>query len=98
METKEIYVYAVKNGKVVQEIWDCEEKGKYTYYIKTGKRSKQIIYDTQLDKCDRNRVVSFIDDLPRFRQLIIHDMEERIKKEETRLKQKKKILKSIMAQ
>lgn len=97
MEVNEIFVYTVKEGKVVQEVWNCKEKSKYSYYIRATKGNRQIIHESQLDKCERNRVVSFIDDFPRFRQLIIDDMEARIKIEAARLKQKKKILKSIQA-
>lgn len=38
----------------------------------------QLIDVGQLGICERNRVVSFEDDLPKFRQMIIEDMEKRV--------------------
>ena len=95
METNEIYVYLVKEGNVVQEVWNCTEKSSGAYYIKTGKKQRQIVYKSSLDQCERNRIVSFKDDLPHFRQVIIDEMEARIKEAAERLKIQRKILKSI---
>lgn len=95
MQQNEIYVYAVKNGKVVQEIWGCREKNSGHYEIKIPKKQYQTVYKSSLDKCERNRVVSFTDDLPRFRQMIIDDMEARIEVTTQRLAQQVSILESV---
>lgn len=95
MEHNEIYVYAVKNGKVVQEIWGCREKNLGHYEIKIPKKQYQTVYKSSLDKCERNRVVSFTDDLPRFRQMIIDDMEARIEVTTQRLAQQVSMLESV---
>ena len=95
MEQNEIYVYVVKNGKVVQEIWACREKNAGHYEIQSPKRQKQVVEKYYIDRCERNRVVSFTDDLPRFRQMIIDDMEARVEVTRQRLAQQVSILESV---
>ena len=48
-----------------------------------------------LDYCERNRVVSFEDDYPRFKQLIIDDLEARVQETKNRLCQQINLLDSI---
>ena len=95
MEHNEIYVYAVKNGDVVQEIWGCREKNSGYYEIQSPKRQKQVVEKYYIDRCERNRVVSFIDDLPRFRQMIIDDTEARVEVTKQRLAQQMSMLESV---
>ena len=95
MDANEIYVYVVKDGKVVQEIWNCKEKNAGYYEIRTSKRQPQMVVKSSLDKCERNRVVSFVDDLPRFKQMIIDDMEARVEVTKQRLIQQVNILDSL---
>jgi len=95
MEQNEIYVYVVKNGKVVQEIWACREKNVGHYEIQSPKRQKQVVEKYYIDRCERNRVVSFTDDLPLFRQMIIDDMEARVEVTRQRLAQQVSMLESV---
>lgn len=57
----------------------------------------QLIDVGQLGICERNRVVSFEDDLPKFRQMIIEDMEKRVEIAEQKLNQQRELLISIKA-
>lgn len=95
MELNEIYVYVVKNGKVVQEIWECKQKNAGHYEIRSPKRQIQVVEKYYIDRCERNRVVSFTDDLPRFRQMIIDDMEARVEVTRQRLAQQVSMLESV---
>lgn len=95
VEKQTIYVYLIRDGKVVQDICECEVRGKYTYRMTDRKRNAQIIDVGQLDKCERNRIVSFEDNLPKFRQLLIEDYERKVEETTKRLKQQVDILNSI---
>lgn len=95
MESNEIYVYVIKNGKIVQEVWSYKEKSAGHYEIRTAKKQPQVVVKSSLDKCERNRVVSFMDDLPRFKQMIIDDMEARVEVTKQRLIQQVNILESV---
>ena len=95
MEKDTIFIYLVRGGKVVQDACKCYEKGKHTYRIFDKRRRMQIVSDGQLGICERNRIVSFEDDLPKFRQLLIEDMENRIEMAEQKLNEKKELLNSI---
>ena len=95
MERDTIFVYLVRDGKIVQDVCSCQQKSKYTYRICDKKRRMQLIDVGQLGICERNRVVSFEDDLPKFRQMIIEDMENRVQIAEQKLTQQKEILNSI---
>lgn len=95
MEKETIYIYLIRDGKVVQDECRCEAKSKSTYKIYDKKRRMQTVSVTQLGVCERNRVVSFEDNLSKFKQIIITDLEKRVKLAETKLKQQKKVLNSI---
>ena len=95
MERETIYVYLVRDGKVVQDVCECEVRGKYTYRMTGRKRNAQIIDVGQLDICERNRVVSFEDNLPKFKQMIIEDYEKKVEDTTIKLKQQIEILNSI---
>lgn len=95
MEKETIYVYLIRDGKVVQDMCECEVRGKYTYRMTDRKRHAQIIDVGQLDICERNRVVSFEDNLPKFRQMLIEDYERKVEDATKKLKQQVDILNSI---
>jgi len=95
METQTIYIYLIRGGTVVQDECACEEYRGGRYRFQDKKRNFQTIGKSQLDVCERNRVVSFTDDLPRFREMIIADLEKRIEVTRIRLKQQEDTLQSI---
>ena len=97
MEEREVFVYWIKDGKVRQDSCIAVPKTKNAFILKGYKRQPQTIYYGDLDFCERNRVISFEDDYPRFKQMIIDDMEVRVAEATKRLKQQVKILKSIKA-
>lgn len=74
--------YESKDGKVVQDKCIAIPKSKGAFTLKGYKRQPQTVYYSMLYYCERNRVVSFEDDYPRFKQMIIDDLEARV--EETK--------------
>jgi len=97
MEEREVFVYWIKNGKVIQDKCIAKPKTRGTFTLKGYKRQPQTIYYGDLDTCERNRVISFEDDYPRFKQMIIDDLEARVEVTRERLNQQVKLLESIKA-
>lgn len=97
MDKETIFVYLIRGGKVVKDECLCtrDERYKHRFHISCKGRNRQSILESQLDFCERNRVVSFEDNLPKFAQMIIEDMEKRVEDAEERLMQQKQILDSI---
>lgn len=97
MDKETIFVYLIRGGKVVKDECLCtrDERYKHRFHICCKGRNRQSILESQLDFCERNRVVSFEDNLPKFTQMIIEDMEKRVEDAEERLMQQKQILDSI---
>jgi len=97
MNKEQIYVYLIRDGRVVKDVCECsrDEKYKYRLNIYGNKRNRQSILESQLDFCERNRVVSFEDNLPKFRQMLIEDLKKRVENAEKRLIQQKRVLESI---
>ena len=92
-----IYVYLIRDGKVVKDECLCtkDERYKHRYIICCKSRNRQSILESQLDVCERNRIVSFEDNLPKFTQMIIEDLEKRVEEAEKKLIQQKQVLESI---
>ena len=97
MDREIIYVYLIRDGKVVKDECTCtrDEKYKHRFNIFGKKRNRQSLLESQLDICERNRVVSFEDNLPKFTQMLIEDLEMRVEDAEKRLMQQKQVLDSI---
>jgi len=97
MDKETIYVYLIRDGKVVKDECVCtrDERYKHRLNIYGNKRNRQSILESQLDFCERNRVVSFEDNFPKFRQMLIEDLKKRVKDSEKRLMQQKQVLESI---
>jgi hypothetical protein len=97
MDRETIFVYLIRNGKVVKDECVCarDEKYKHRMTIYCKGRNRQSILESQLDFCERNRVVSFEDNLPKFTQMLVEDLEKRVKDAEKRLMQQKQVLDSI---
>ena len=97
MEEKEVFVYWIKDGKVIQDTCIAVPKTKGTFALKGRNRQQQTIYYDDLDRCERNRVISFEDDYPRFKQMIIDDLEVRVEETKKRFIQQVNLLESIKA-
>ena len=85
MEEREVFVYWIKDGKVIQDKCIAIPKSKGTFMLKGYKRQPQTVYYSILDYCERNRVISFEDDYPCFKQMIIDDLEARVEETKKRL-------------
>lgn len=95
MEEREVFVYWIKDGKVRQDSCIAIPKTKGTFTLKGYKRQPQTIYYGDLNYCERNRVISFEDDYPRFKQMIIDDLEARVEETKKRYLQQADLLESI---
>lgn len=95
MEEKEVFVYWIKDGKVIQDTCIAKPKTKGAFILKGYKRQPQTIYYGDLDHCERNRVISFEDDFPRFKQMIIDDLEACVEETKKRFMQQVNLLESI---
>ena len=97
MEEKEVYVYWIKDGKVIQEKCIAKPKTSNSFILVGNRRQRQVVYYSTLGTCDRNRVISFEDDLPRFKQMIIDDLEARVEETRKRFIQQVNLLESVKA-
>ena len=97
MQEKEVFVYWIKDGKVIQDTCIAVPKTKGTFYLKGRNRQHQTIYYGDLNRCERNRVISFEDDYPRFKKMIIDDLEARVEETKKRFIQQVKLLESVKA-
>ena len=97
MEERDVFVYWIKNGKVIQDSCKAKPKTSGAFTLKGYKRQPQTVYYSSLDICERNRVISFEDDYPRFKQMIIDDLEARVEETKNRLCQQINLLDSIKA-
>lgn len=97
MEERDVFVYWIKDGKVIQDKCIAKPKTGGAFELIGNKRQRQSVYYSSLDICERNRVVSFKDDFPRFKQMIIDDLEVRVEETKNRLIQQVKLLESVKA-
>ena len=97
MGKETIFIYLIRDGKVAKDECVCmrDERHKHRYIVYARSRNRQSIGEEQLDVVERNRVVSFEDNLPKFKLLIIEDMQMRIADAEKKLIHQKQILESI---
>lgn len=97
MNRETIFVYLIRDGKVVKDECSCtrDEKYKHRINVSSKGRNRQSILESQLDLCERNRVVSFEDNLPKFTKMIINDLEKRVEDAEKKLVQQRQILNSV---
>lgn len=92
METVTICEYMIDNDKVVQLTHQAEVRGN-KYIFKAGKsKYLKILREDEFGEVISNHVFAMEDDYKKYRNLIIQCLEERVSKEQKKLKRDEEIL------
>lgn len=96
METVTIYEYLIEGSEIVKLTYTAEKLKNGGYRFKAGKRKTfRYLYDSDFDIVKNKRVVSFEDNLDKFKHMIIENLKESIKRKEKLLEADKNKLKML---